>query len=67
MAFSLKADREVTQVLFFKLQKGKTSLRRSTGSLSIDANAMKALQPQLAAKMTDYRKLYIAGVELGTL
>lgn len=67
MAFSLKADREVTQVLFFKLQKGKTSLRRSTGSLSIDANAMKALQPQLAAKMADYRKLYIAGVELGTL
>lgn len=67
MAFFLKADREVTQVLFFKLQKGKTLLRRSMGSLSIDANAMKALQPQLAAKMTDYRKLYIAGVELGTL
>jgi len=67
MAFSLKADTELTQVLFFKLHKGKTSLRRSTGSLSIDANAMKALQPQLAAKMNDYRKLYIAGVELGTL
>lgn len=67
MAFSFKADRERTQVLFFKLQKGKTRLRRSMGSLSIDPNAMKALQPQLTARMTDYRKLYIAGVELGTL
>lgn len=67
MAFSLKADNTLTQVLFFKLQKGKTSLRRSTGSLSIDADAMKTLQPQLTAKMKAYRSAYIAGVELGDL
>lgn len=67
MAFALKADNTLTQVLFFKLQKGKTSLRRSTGSLSIDAQAMKALRPQLAAKMTAYRSAYIADVVLGNL
>lgn len=67
MAFSLKADSTLTQVLFFKLQKDKTSLRRSTGSLSIDAEAMKSLQPQLAGRMKDYRSNYIAGVELGDL
>lgn len=67
MAFSLKADNTLTQVLFFKLQKGHTSLRRSTGSLSIDAQAMKTLRPQLAAKMNDYRSIYIADVEFGTL
>jgi len=67
MAFSLKADNTLTQVLFFKLQKGQTSLRRSTGSLSIDADAMKTLQPKLASRMADYRKIYIAGVELGVL
>lgn len=67
MAFSLKADNTLTQVLFFKLEKGQTSMRRSTGSLSIDADAMKALQPKLSARMTAYRQIYIAGVELGVL
>ena len=67
MAFSLKADNTLTQVLFFKLQKGKTSLRRSTGSLAIDAEAMKTLRPQLTAKMNAYRSAYIASVELGDL
>jgi len=67
MAFSLKADNTLTQVLFFKLEKGQTSLRRSTGSLSVDAVAMKALQPQLSGRMTDFRKIYIAGVPLGVL
>jgi DNA-dependent RNA polymerase auxiliary subunit epsilon len=67
MAFSLKADNTLTQVLFFKLKKGQTSLRRSTGSLSVDADAMKALRPKLSARMTAYRQIYIAGVELGDL
>lgn len=67
MAFSLKADNTLTQVLFFKLQKGQTSLRRSTGSLSIDADAMKDLKLKLSARMSAYRQTYIAGVELGVL
>ncbi|MFY9995262.1 MAG: hypothetical protein WAK61_09735 [Leclercia sp.] len=65
MAFSLKADNTLTQVLFFKLQKGKTSLRRSTGELSIDVDAMKSLGSQLNVKMKAYRSAYIASVDLG--
>lgn len=65
MAFSLKADSILTQILFFKLQKGSTELRRSTGSLSIDAEAMKALRSGLAARMGAYRAKLIASIPLG--
>lgn len=65
MAFGLDADDRLTQVLFFKLHKGRTKLRRSTGSLSIDTEALKALKPQLAGKMMPYRQAFIAGVDLG--
>jgi len=64
MAFSFKANSVLTQVLFFKVQNIDASLHQSTGSLSIDADAMKALRPQLAKKMNDYRSAFIAGVEL---
>ncbi|CAI3787997.1 hypothetical protein AHFPHNDE_01670 [Pseudomonas sp. MM227] len=64
MAFVLETDTQLTQILFFKLQSGEMSLRRSEGVLSIDGNALKALQPPLAAKMNAYREKYIAGVEL---
>ena len=67
MAFSLRANNTLTQVLFFKLQKGQASLRQRTGVLSIDAYAMKTLQSQLKAKLGAYRSAYIANVELGTL
>jgi hypothetical protein len=64
-AFGLVAKDDVTQILFFKFGKQVTSLRRSRGSLSIDPEALKALKPNLAAKVMAYRAGLIAEADLG--
>lgn len=65
MAFALTADETVTQVLFFKLHKGSTTLRRSLASLSVDTAALAALRPNLAARMRSFRTALIAEADLG--
>lgn len=65
MAFALAADEQVTQVLFFKLKKSSTKLRRSNARLSIDAAALKDITPNLAAKVRAFRASLIAEAELG--
>ena len=65
MAFALDADEVVTQVLFFKLHKGGTQLRRSFGSLSIDTQALADIRPNLAAKVEAFRTALIADADLG--
>ena len=65
MAFALNADNVVTQVLFFRLRKGSTMLRRSLGTLSIDTEALDGLRPNLAAKVKAFRQSFIAEADLG--
>lgn len=65
MAFALKADQVVTQVLFFRLHRGSTELRRSFGSLSIDTAALAGIRPNLAAKVQAFRTALIAEADLG--
>lgn len=67
IAFSLQADNTLTQVLFFKLQRGKTNFRRSEGELTINAHALISLQPQLTTKLDAYHSAYIAVTELAPL
>lgn len=67
MAFALNADEQVTQVLFFKLKKSSTRLRRSNASLSIDTAALKGVKDNLAARVTAFRTALIAEAELGPL
>lgn len=64
-AFGLVADQVITQILFLKLNKDRTSLRRSLGSLSIDPAALTALRPNLAGKVLAYRQSMVAEEELG--
>lgn len=64
-AFGLVAHEVITQVLFFKLKKDDTSVRRSLGSLSIDPASLTALRPNLAAKVLAYRQSMVAEAELG--
>jgi hypothetical protein len=54
-------------VLFFKLKKDNTSIRRSLGSLSIDPTILSAIRPNLAAKVTAYRTALIAEADLGPI
>ena len=65
MAFALNADKTVTQVLFFRLHNGATTLRRSLASLSVDTAALAALRPNLAARMKSFRTALIAEADLG--
>lgn len=65
MAFALTADEVVTQVLFFRLKKGTTLLRRSLGTLSIDTAALSEISVNLAAKVKAFRTSLIAEADLG--
>ena len=65
MAFALNADEAVTQVLFFKLHKGSTTLRRSLASLSVDTAALSEIRPNLASRMKVFRTALIAVADLG--
>lgn len=65
MAFALTAKETVTQILFFRLREGDTSLRRSNASLSVDIAALTALKPNLAAKVLAFRQSLIAEADLG--
>lgn len=65
MAFALDANETLTQVLFFKLTKGKTRLQRSLGTLSIDTQALSDIRPNLAAKVKAFRVALIAEADLG--
>lgn len=44
MAFTLKADSAITQILFFKLHKAHTEVRRSLGKVSINSDALQTLR-----------------------
>lgn len=63
-AFALNAEVGETQVLFFKINKESSALSRSLGTLSIDTEALKALKPNLAAKVGDFRTRMIADATL---
>lgn len=65
MAFALNADNTLTQVLFFRLTKQRTHLRRSTATLSADTEALAAIKPNLAAKVMAFRNALIAEADLG--
>ncbi len=65
MAFALDADDTLTQVLFFRIHKNRTKLRRSAGTFSIDTDALKGVQPLMASKVLAYRTAMIAEADLG--
>lgn len=67
MAFALKADSEITQILFFKLHKARTELRRSLGKLSINTDALKSVAPVVKAKISAYRAAYMSAIPLPPL
>lgn len=67
MAFGLNAKKNVTQVLFFRLKKSESTLRRSTGSLSIDTKAMLKLQPALAERLDALRQRFVADTLLASI
>jgi hypothetical protein len=64
MAFALEAEDKITQVLFFKLRQGKSRMRRSLGSMSLNRTAMTALLPALRAKVAGHLAGNLAQLEI---
>ncbi|SEN64966.1 hypothetical protein SAMN05192583_3253 [Sphingomonas gellani] len=64
MAFSLKADSTVTQILFFKLHVDRTALRTRHGTLALDDATMRSVAPLLRARVTAYRAAFIGAIPL---
>lgn len=64
MAFALEAEDKITQVLFFKLRQGKSRMRRSLGSMSLNRPAMTALLPALRAKVAGHLTNNLAQLEI---
>lgn len=64
MAFSLKADSRVTQILFFKLHADRTSLRTRRATLALDDGTMRAVAPLLRARVAVYRAAFIGAIPL---
>lgn len=64
VAFALTAERAVTQILFFKLDHSKATLRRSQGTVSINTRTLKDLLPAMRAKLKEHSAAFIADIPL---
>jgi len=65
MAFGLTAREIITQVLFFKLKSGSSTLRRSLGRMSLNRPALQALHPILRAKVATHLAGNVAALDIG--
>ena len=65
MAFALHAEKTITQILFFKLKKGKSTLRRSLGTISLNRDALTALKPAIRAKVQAHMAGFVAALDIG--
>lgn len=64
MSFGIMAKQKVTQVLFFKLNSTKATMRRSLAKISIGADALEELRPVLKAKIQAHRSKFLAELPL---
>lgn len=62
MAFAIKAEKTVTQVLFFKVKKTEATLRKNDGKASINLDALRNLREPIRKKVRDFQASYLAGL-----
>ena len=64
MCFAIEAEKEITQILFFKISKNKTRMRRSLGTLSISQDSLMDLRPQVKQMIKDFRANFVLNLPL---
>lgn len=64
LAFGIKANKAVTQVLFFKIKKHKATLRHNSAKLSIDSASLVDLAPDIREKVRAFQRGYVASLEI---
>jgi hypothetical protein len=66
MSFGIKAKKNVTQILFFKLHSTEATMRRSLAKISIGADALEGLRPLLKAKIQAHRSKFLVELPITT-
>jgi hypothetical protein len=59
MAFSLEAKASITQVLFFKARAKETTLRHSSGRVTINTTVLDGVRDALKAKITSHATEFV--------
>lgn len=60
MAFSLKAESTVTQILFFKIRKDEVQLEKCAGKVTINDEVLSSVREQVKQKLSAHTSAYIA-------
>ncbi len=60
MAFSLKAESTITQVLFFKIRNDEVELEKCSGKVTINDEVLSSIRDQVKQKITAHSNDYIA-------
>ena len=63
-AFGIKANAQITQVLFFKFKKGESTLHHEDAKLSINDTVLAAVRDDIAQKITKFTKEFVAGLDV---
>lgn len=64
IAFGISADKQVTQVLFFKIKKSRATLRSNSAKLSIGREALLDLAPDIGRRVRAFQRSFIAEIEI---
>jgi hypothetical protein len=64
MSFGIKAKKNVTQILFFKLHSAEAKMRRSLAKVSIGADALEGLRAQLKTMIQAHRNKFLTELPL---
>jgi hypothetical protein len=64
LAFGLEAEATVTQVLFFRFKKNKSTLQHNSSKLSINEDVLTAIRDDVAQKITKFSKDFVAGLDV---
>jgi hypothetical protein len=62
MAFGLTAKSELTQVLFFKFAANEVTLKRYAGKVTVDAEVLAAVRPDVTRLVTGYARAFVRGL-----
>ena len=60
MAFSLKAESTLTQILFFKIRKDEVQLEKCAGKVTINDEVLTSIRDQVKQKLAAHTSQYIA-------
>ena len=64
MAFGLKADSTLTQVLFFKIRSGKVSFKHCSGKVTINEEVLAGIREKIRTKLVGRTEGYVDSLDL---